>query len=50
MEEKLRRRLQSGKLQDLIGALVKKWIEISVNPADYIPETPYTREMKENLE
>ena len=50
MAEDLMRGLQSGKPQDLIGSLVEKWIGISVNPADYIPETPYTREMKENLE
>ena len=45
----LRENLQSGKGQKLLGALVERWIGISVNPADYIPETPYSKQLKENL-
>ena len=49
MAEELMRSLQSGKPQDLLGALVEKWIGIPINPADYIPDTPHSRELKENL-
>ena len=45
----LRQNLQSGKGENFLGALVEKWIGISVNPADYIPETPLTKQLKENL-
>ena len=45
----LRKNLQSGKGQNLLGALVERWTSISVNPADYIPETPLTKQLKENL-
>ena len=45
----LRENLQSGKGQKLLGALVERWIGISVNPADYIPETPLTKQLKENI-
>ena len=49
MAEELMRSLQSGKPQDVLGALVEKWIGIPINPADYIPDTPHSRELKENL-
>ena len=45
----LRQNLQSGKGQNFLGALVEIWTGISVNPADYIPETPSTKQLKENL-
>ena len=45
----LRQNLQSGKGQNFLGALVEIWTGISVNPADYIPETPSTKKLKENL-
>ena len=45
----LRENLQSGKGENFLGALVERWIGISVNPADYIPETPLTKQLKENL-
>ena len=46
----LMRGLKDGKAQDLPGALVGKWIDIPINPAYYIPDTPLTRELRENLE
>ena len=45
----LRQNLQSGKGQNFLGALVEIWTGISVNPADYIPETPSTKKLKENI-
>ncbi|MHA7878115.1 MAG: hypothetical protein ACX93T_04340 [Bacteroidota bacterium] len=42
--------LRRGKTRNLLGALVECWINIPINPADYIPETPYTRALKSNLE
>lgn len=45
----LRQNLQSGKGQNFLGALVEIWTGISVNPADYIPETPSTKQLKENI-
>ena len=46
----LMRGLKDGKAQDLLGALVGKWIGIPINPAYYIPDTPLTRELRDNLE
>lgn len=46
----LMRGLKDGKAQDLLGALVGQWIGIPINPAYYMPDTPLTRELRENLE
>ena len=34
----------------MLGALVERWIGVPINPADYMPNTAYTRALKSNLE
>ena len=38
--------LEQGSPKNLLGALEKRWIGIPVNPADYVPNTAYTRTLK----
>lgn len=48
--EELVKGLKRGSRKNLLGALVERWIGIPINPADYVPNTAYTRELKKNLE
>ena len=48
--EELVASLKRGNIRNFLGNMVEKWIGIPVNPADYVPDTPYTRNIKKNLE
>ena len=42
--------LKKGNFKKFLGALGEEGLQISLNPADYIPSTPATRKLKEALE
>ena len=42
--------LKRGKRRNFLGSLVENWIGIPINPAEYMPTTAYTRDLKKNLE
>jgi hypothetical protein len=42
--------LKKGSFTKFLGALGEEGLQISLNPADYIPSTPATRKLKEALE
>jgi hypothetical protein len=48
--EDLVKGLKSGNTGKFLGALVESWIGVPINPAEYIPDTAYTRKLKNNLE
>ena len=48
--EDLVKGLERSSPKNLLGALVEIWIGIPINPADYVPNTSYTRTLKKNLE
>lgn len=48
--EDLVKGLKSGKKRNFLGVLVESWIGVPINPAEYIPDTAYTRKLKNNLE
>lgn len=46
----LAQQLRRGKCSKFLGALLEEGLQIPINPGRYIPDTPYTRKLIENLE
>ncbi|MHB9146897.1 MAG: hypothetical protein ACYC2U_00270 [Candidatus Amoebophilus sp.] len=46
----LAERLRNSKPRKLLGAAFENWLQIPINPAEYIPNVPYTQKLKTSLD